>query len=68
MVHRMATPPTEAATAISTVRVVLFVFAMPCRGAGADVSSAGSTDFVLVIVGMTVLTLAAAGAPVKLRA
>jgi len=64
----MATPPTEATTAISTVRVVLFVFATPDKGAGAEVSSAGSADFILVIVGMTVLMLAAAGAPVKLRA
>jgi hypothetical protein len=56
MVQRMARPPTEAATAINTVRVVLFVFEASDIGAEMDVSSAASTDCVRVMVGVTVLT------------
>lgn len=67
IVQRMARPPTEAATAMRTVRVVLLVFATPDKGAGAEVSCAASTERVRVtVLGMTVLTLV--GEAVKLRA
>jgi len=66
MVQRMARPPTEAATAMRTVRVVLLVFATPDKGAGAEVSCAASTERVRVtVLGTTVLT--PVGEPVKLR-
>jgi hypothetical protein len=41
-VQRMKIPPTEAAITIITVKVVLLVFAIPDRGAGAEVSCAAA--------------------------
>jgi len=52
IVQRMATPPTEAATTMSTVVMVLFAFGTtaPPAGAGVLVSAAPKTELVLVTV------------------
>jgi len=63
IVQRTKTPPTEAATIMIAIKVVLLVFATPDRGAGMDVSSAALAVAVCVNVGVTVLT--GAGAFVK---
>jgi len=66
MVQRMKTPPTDAAAAIMTVKVVLLVFARAAWGAGTEVSSAALAVAVWVKVGTTVLILPP-GALVRLR-